>query len=288
MILDGKGTAQNILEELKSSIAQLQGRKPCLAVILTGENPASQIYVNRKIEACANVGISSRKIALHSSTTQEELLQEVEKLNEDEAIDGILVQLPLPSHINPHAINLKILPDKDVDGFHPYNMGKLLLGQTDGFQPCTPLGILTLLQRYQIELTGKNAVVLGRSNIVGKPLAVMLMQNTPTGNATVTLAHKHTRSLKEICLNADLLVVAIGNPRFVTADMVKEGSIVVDVGINAIENRAKPKGYEIVGDVDFEKVKEKCAWITPVPNGIGPMTIAMLLCNTLKSFTQRK
>jgi len=284
MLIDGKATAQEILNEIKAKVAVLPGRKPCLAVILAGENPSSHIYINRKIQACAEVGILSRRIHLPSTATEEEILQQIAKLNADPTIDGILVQLPLPGNINPNKISLAIRPEKDVDGFHPINVGKMLLGQTDGFLPCTPLGIMTLFERKGIEMTGKQVVVLGRSNIVGKPLAAMLMQSTPRSNATVTVIHSLSRNVKEICRQADVLIAALGKPRFVTADMVKEQAVVIDVGINRIDNPSKPKGYEIVGDVDFENVQSKCSWITPVPNGVGPMTIACLMGNTLKSY----
>lgn len=284
MIIDGKTIADSILKEIKDAVGTLESRKPCLAVLLTGDNPASQIYVSRKLEACREAGILSLKFELPFSISEDELLKKVKELNENPIVDGILVQLPLPAHINPLLINLKIAPEKDVDGFHPFNIGKLLLGHTDGFIPCTPLGIVTILERLNIPINGKNAVILGRSNIVGKPLAALLMQNQPFGNATVTVAHSQTKDLKKVCLGADLIVAAIGKPRFVTGDMVKEGAILIDVGINRIDNPSKPKGYEIVGDADFEALKNKCSFITPVPNGVGPMTIAMLLSNTLKSY----
>ncbi len=280
-IIDGKKIADTIQMEIREKVAALGKRPPCLAVVLVGAHPASQIYTNRKIQACQAVGMESKKLSFPDTMTEKELIEQIDKLNQDSLVDAILVQLPLPSHINPLAITHAIAPQKDVDGFHPYNVGKLLIGQTDGFIPCTPLGIRTLLDRYGIETEGKHAVVIGRSNIVGKPMAALLVQGGARGNATVTVAHRHSRDLKALCLMADILIVAIGQPKFLTADMVKEGAVVIDVGINKIDNQAKKGGYEIVGDVDFANVAHKCSFITPVPGGVGPMTIAMLLQNTL-------
>lgn len=288
MIIDGKKVADEIQEEIKSVVLTYSKRKPCLAVILVGSNPPSQIYVSRKTQACASVGILSVKKELPETISEQELLNEVNLLNRNPDVDGILVQLPLPMHINPMKIIHSIDPSKDVDGFHPLNVGKLLIGEIDGFIPCTPLGVKELLIRHHIEMTGKNALVIGRSNIVGKPMAALLMQSTPGGNATVTIAHRYSTNLKQLCLIADIIVVAIGQPRFITADMVKEGAAIIDVGINKIENPLKKTGYQIVGDVDFDNVYEKCSYITPVPGGVGPMTIAMLLRNTLWSFQKRE
>lgn len=287
MIIDGKKIAAEIQAEIKNEVDRIKGRKPCLAVILVGEHPPSQIYVSRKIQACGVVGILSRKIEMKVTDSEEKILNEIEKLNNDKAVDGILVQLPLPPHIDPSKITLAIDPNKDVDGFHPLNMGRMMEGQTDGFFPCTPYGIKVLLERSQVELSGKHVVVVGRSNIVGKPTAALLMQNAPGANATVTIAHSKTKNLKELCLLADVIIAAIGKPKFITSDMVKEGAVIIDVGTNKIENPSKEKGYQIVGDVDFEPLKEKCSLITPVPGGVGPMTIAMLLSNTLRSFKMR-
>lgn len=281
MILNGKQIAQQIQEELKEKISLLPGRKPVLAVILVGENPASQIYIKRKMDACAEVGITSVRHILSKTTSEEEVLALVHSLNKDSKIDGILIQLPLPDHVNPFHVMAAISPDKDVDGFHPTNMGKLLIGETDGFFPCTPLGIQELLKRSSIELTGRNVLILGRSNIVGKPLAAMLMQSRSDANATVTVAHSKSKNLPALCRQADILIVAIGQPYFVKADMVKEGAVIVDVGINRIDVKGISK---LVGDVDFEGVKGKCSAITPVPGGVGPLTIAMLLQNTLKAY----
>lgn len=287
MIIDGKKVAEEIQQEIQGKIQQLTARPPCLAVILVGRHPPSQIYVNRKTQACEIVGIRSMKYELPETTSEEELLVKVNELNEDPQVDGILVQLPLPHHINPMRITHCIHPSKDVDGFNPYNVGRLLIGETQGFLPCTPLGIKVLIERHSIDMTGKHALVIGRSNIVGKPMAALLMQGAPGGNATVTVAHRYSRDIKQFCLLADMIIVAIGQPKFITADMVKEGAIVIDVGINKIEDLTKKSGYQIVGDVDFENVAPKCSFITPVPGGVGPMTIAMLLHNTLQSYEQR-
>lgn len=287
MLIDGKKIAGEIELELKAKIAGIKERKPCLAVILVGVHPASVIYINRKTQACEKVGIRSIKLELPENISQENLIREIKKLNEDPTIDGILVQLPLPKHINPTHVTLCISPEKDVDGFHPMNMGKLLIGETDGFIPCTPLGIKVLLERSNIEVAGKNALIVGRSTIVGKPMAALLIQGRPWGNATVTIAHSHTKNLKELATNADILIAAIGQPHFITADMIKEGASVIDVGINKIEDLKTKNGYRIVGDVDFENVKTKCSHITPVPGGVGPMTIAMLLSNTWLSYKRK-
>ncbi len=284
MIIDGTAIAKQIQTEIKRTIEQFPGRRPCLAVILVGNHPASQIYVTRKIEACKEAGIISIKRELPPTISEEHLLQEVDQLNQDPAVDGILVQLPLPMQINPMQVINRIDPLKDVDGFHPINIGKLLIGDTDGFIPCTPLGIRMIFERLNIEVTGKHALVIGRSNIVGKPMAAMLMQNHPFGNATVTVAHRYSRQLKELCKMSDIVIAAIGQPRYITADMIKEGAVVIDVGINKIADPAHPKGFRLVGDVDFEQVQHKCSFITPVPKGVGPMTIAMLLQNTLQSY----
>lgn len=284
MIIDGKKIATQIQEEIRQKIETCSNRKPCLAVILVGEHAPSQIYVNRKMEACEAVGIRSLRTRLPVTISQGDLLKEIERLNQDPFVDGILVQLPLPPHINPNAITHFIRPDKDVDGFHPLNAGKLLIGETDGFVPCTPLGIKVLLQRYLIEITGKHALIIGRSNIVGKPMAALLMQSTPSGNATVTVAHRYTKHLESFTQSADLIIVAIGQPKFLKAEMIKEGAVVIDVGINKITHPTRPNQYQIVGDADFDTLQHKCSYITPVPGGVGPMTIAMLLHNTLLSY----
>ncbi|MFI0435191.1 MAG: bifunctional 5,10-methylenetetrahydrofolate dehydrogenase/5,10-methenyltetrahydrofolate cyclohydrolase [Parachlamydiaceae bacterium] len=284
MIIDGKKIADEIQLEIKEKIGQLRSRPPSLAVVIVGTHPPSQIYVTRKTQACESVGIQSVKYQLPASISENELLNQITKLNEDSNIDGILVQLPLPPHINPIRITHQIIPQKDVDGFNPYNIGKVLIGETDGFLPCTPLGIKVLMERSSIDICGLHALIIGRSNIVGKPLAALLMQGTQGGNATVTVAHRFSKDLKKFCLLADIIIVAIGQPKLITADMVKEGAVVIDVGINKITDPTKKSGYQIVGDVDFANVAPKCSFITPVPGGVGPMTIAMLLQNTLLSY----
>lgn len=287
MLIDGKEISRQIEAEIKNKVSTYKTCKPCLAVILVGSHPASLIYVKRKTEACEKAGILSLRKEFPPTLTESELLVEIEKLNQNPCVDGILVQLPLPSHINPTQIMQCIAPNKDIDGFHPINIGKLLIGETDGFVPCTPLGIQVLLARSGINTSGKQVLVLGRSNIVGKPVAALLMQNHEGANATVTIAHSRTQNIKSLCLQSDIIIAAMGQPKFLTKDMVKEGAIIIDVGINKIDNPSKKAGYQIVGDVDFDNVAPKCSFITPVPGGVGPMTIAMLLSNTLKSFEQR-
>ena len=273
MILNGRKVAKEVLIGLKEKI-QKSVEKPTLAVIIVGSNPSSISYVNRKVVKCEEVGINSMLIELAEDVSEKKLLSIIEDLNNKKDVDGILVQLPLPKHINPLKVTETISYKKDVDGFHPINMGKLLLGYTDGFIPCTPLGIKTLLDNSDIPLAKKHVVIVGRSNIVGKPLAAMLIQRKT--NATITIAHSYTQDLKSITKTADILVASVGRPNFITADMVKDGSVVIDVGIN-----------KIVGDVDFENVSKKASFITPVPGGVGPMTIASLMQNTFKSFQER-
>lgn len=290
MIIDGKKIADEIQQEIKNHIQhdlELISRPPCLVVVLVGDHPPSQIYISRKAQACESVGIASIIKKFPSSISETTLLGEIEALNQNPLIDGILVQLPLPPSINPMIITHAINPDKDVDGFHPYNVGRMLIGESGGFVPCTPLGIKVLLERSSIDMCGKHAIVLGRSNIVGKPMAALLMQSTPGGNATVTVAHRYTTNLKMLCQIADVIIAAIGQPKLITADMVKEGAVVIDVGINKIADPGKKSGYQIVGDVDFANVAPKCSYITPVPGGVGPMTIAMLLHNTLLSYRNK-
>ncbi len=287
ILIDGKKIAHEIEMEIQAKIAHFKGKKPCLAVILVGSHTASIVYTSRKMERAKFVGITSLKKEFSSEVAESTLLAEIEKLNQDTEVDGILVQLPLPHHINPEKITKSILPEKDVDGFHPMNVGNLLIGDTKCFYPCTPLGIKVLLERYNIETEGKHVIVVGRSNIVGKPMAAMLIQNKEFGNATVTIAHQKTKNLKNLTKLADIIIVAVGKPKFITADMVKDGAVVIDVGINKIEDLSKKSGYRLEGDVDFENVKEKCSFITPVPGGVGPMTIAMLLNNTLLSFENK-
>jgi methylenetetrahydrofolate dehydrogenase (NADP+)/methenyltetrahydrofolate cyclohydrolase len=287
MIIDGKAIAEEIQNDLKIKISSIQGRAPCLAVILVGEDPASEIYVRNKTLACERIGIRSQTQKYPATISEAELLLDIERLNQDPVIDGILVQLPLPKHINSFNVTMAIDPEKDVDGFHPINMGKLLIGNESGFIPCTPLGIKTLLEKSKVVVQGKHAVVVGRSTIVGKPMALLLAQKSSAGDATVTIAHSSTHDLKSVCLTADILIASVGKPHIITADMVKEGATVIDVGINRIHDPGTPRGYRIVGDVDYERVKDKCAHITPVPGGVGPMTIAMLLSNTVTSFLKK-
>lgn len=286
MIIDGKAAAKVVQDELKSKVYSFKKRKPCLAVVLVGSDPASHIYVNHKTKACQAVGILSIKKELSSDIPEKALLDQIMELNQDCSVDGILVQLPLPDHINPLTVISSIDPEKDVDGFHPVNMGKLLSGDPTGFVPCTPLGIYTLLAKENIPIAGSHTVILGRSNIVGKPMAALLMQRGI--DATVTVAHSKTKNLEDICCQADILIAAIGKPEFVTRKMVKKDAVVIDVGINRVEAPETSKGYKLVGDVSFNDVHSQVKAITPVPGGIGPMTIAMLLTNTIKSFEQCK
>jgi methylenetetrahydrofolate dehydrogenase (NADP+)/methenyltetrahydrofolate cyclohydrolase len=273
--LEGKEVAMAHREKIKREIEE-QGIEAGLAVILVGDDPASKSYVASKEKACREAGIRSIVFQLKKETSEEEVLKKIEELNLDASITGILVQIPLPDHIDENRVVEKIDPWKDVDGLHPFNFGKLFMGNSV-VEPCTPKGIIHVLDHYKIDLAGKNAVVLGRSNIVGKPIAALLLQR----NATVTICHSKTKNLKELSLSADILVAAIGKPLFVTAEMVKEGAVVIDVGINRIEDKTKLSGYRVVGDVDFESVSRKASAITPVPGGVGLLTIAMLLDNTL-------
>lgn len=288
-LIDGKKIALEIRQEIKASVdARLANgkRAPGLAVVLIGENPASQFYVKSKAKACEEAGIYSRQLNFEADITEEKLLQVIAELNADELIDGILVQLPLPKHIDELKVIDAIAPEKDVDGFHPVSTGNLSLGR-ETFIPCTPMGVRELLIRSGVETRGKFAVVIGRSNIVGKPMAQLLMNRGEGGDATVCVCHSATKNLKEIVLQADIIVAAIGRAHFVTADMVKPGAVIIDVGINRVDDATSPKGYRVVGDVDFDSVKEIAAHITPVPGGVGPMTIAMLLLNTLHSVERR-
>lgn len=275
-IIDGKTVATQIRAQTKAEVAKLD-RAPALAVIMVGDNPASAVYVRNKIKACNEAGIISIERHLPNSCSEETLLSQIEALNRDDTVDGILVQLPLPAQIRSGLVLEKIDPDKDVDGFHIYNTGKLMT-TGGGFKPCTPAGIMELLQAIGYNVEGKHAVILGRSNIVGKPLAMLMLQ----ANATVTMTHSHTPDLKRYTKDADILVAAIGKPKFVTADMIKKGAVVIDVGVNRDENS------KLCGDVDTESAKDVAGWITPVPGGVGPMTIAMLLHNTLISAQKRQ
>ncbi len=272
-IIDGKAISKEVRAEIATDVIEFKkkhNRVPGLAVIIVGSDPASQVYVRNKKKACEEVGFYSQSYELPDNTTQDELIELVEKLNCDEKIHGILVQLPLPEHIDETAVLHRINPQKDVDAFHPYNVGKIMIGNHD-LLPCTPAGVMVLLQRSGVEISGKNCVVIGRSNIVGKPMAMLLLR----ANGTVTICHSRTRNLKEICLKADILVASVGKPEFVRGDMVKEGAAVVDVGIN------RTSDGKLVGDVCFAEVEQKVSYITPVPGGVGPMTITMLLKNTL-------
>lgn len=274
MILDGKKTSNRIKTELKEKVVHLaeKGIVPCLAVVIVGEDPASKVYVSSKKKACEMIGIKSLSYELAEETTEVELLELVQRLNNDPKVNGILVQLPLPKHINEDAIIMAIDPNKDVDGFHPVNVGNLSIGNK-GFISCTPYGIIELMKRYEIPIEGTNCVIVGRSNIVGKPISMLLLRE----NATVTICHSKTKDLKSVCKNADILIAAIGRPKMITADYVKEGAVIIDVGINRLEDGS------LCGDVDYKDVFDKASYITPVPGGIGPMTIAMLMKNLVES-----
>jgi methylenetetrahydrofolate dehydrogenase (NADP+)/methenyltetrahydrofolate cyclohydrolase len=261
----------------------LEGKKiPHLAAVLVGNDGGSVSYVNSKVSACDQIGFESTLIRYDSSVPEEILLDKVRQLNEDKSIDGFIVQLPLPAHIDELKITQAIDPKKDVDGFHPRNLGNMILN-LPGFLPATPAGIMALIERNNIETEGKNCVIIGRSNIVGTPLSIMLGRNANPGNCTVTLAHSRTENLKEICLQADILIAAIGQPNFVTADMVKTGAVIIDVGTTRVDDATRERGWRLVGDVDFDAVAPKCSFISPVPGGVGPMTIASLMMNTLKA-----
>ncbi|MBR6080148.1 MAG: bifunctional 5,10-methylenetetrahydrofolate dehydrogenase/5,10-methenyltetrahydrofolate cyclohydrolase [Treponema sp.] len=282
VIIDGKAVAAEVKADVAEKVRKLneKGVEPCLAVVLVGNNPASVSYVTGKRKALAEAGMVDRSIELPESISEVELLSEIDRLNKDPSVHGILVQLPLPKHISEEKITNAIVPEKDVDGFHPVSMGNLLSGKK-GFIPCTPHGILVLLEKAGIETNGKRAVVIGRSNIVGKPMAVLLSRKEY--NATVTLCHTGTKDMAEITRQADIVVVASGHPGTLTADMVKDGAAVIDVGVNRIPDSSKKSGFRLVGDADFESIKEKASFITPVPGGVGPMTIAMLIYNTLEA-----
>lgn len=288
-LLEGKVAAEKIKGLLKQKTQVLQQknlRPPHLAAILIGNNGASETYVASKIKSCAEAGFKSSLIRFETNVTEQELLTKIKALNEDDAVDGILVQLPLPKHISEEKLIDAIVPEKDVDGFHPVNLGKLAQG-TPSFIPATPYGIILLLQHYNIETRGKHAVIIGRSNIVGRPISILLSSSQPYGNATVTICHSHTADLKQITLQADILVAALGKPGFVKADMVKEGAVIIDVGITRVEDATAKKGFRIKGDVSFEEVAPKSSYITPVPGGVGLMTIAALLTNTMHAYVER-
>jgi methylenetetrahydrofolate dehydrogenase (NADP+)/methenyltetrahydrofolate cyclohydrolase len=288
-ILDGQLVSQATKDELKIKVAQLiaEGKKvPHLAAVLVGNNGASETYVGSKVRTCEEIGFHSTLIRLEDTITEYKLLETIEKLNDDPDVDGILVQLPLPKHISDEKVINAIDPSKDVDGFHPVSVGKMVQGLPT-FIPATPHGIMLMLEHYKIDTKGKHAVVIGRSNIVGRPMSILLSANTNPGNCTVTICHSATKNLKELCLQADIIVAALGKPEFVTADMVKDGAIVIDVGITRVADATKKRGYALKGDVQFDTVSPKCSWITPVPGGVGPMTIAALMKNTYKACTDK-
>ena len=285
IILDGKKTSNDIKEEIAvevKSIVSSGGKRPHLSAILVGNDGASETYVNAKVKACEKVGFESTLIRLSDNVSEEELLSEVDKINNNQDIDGLIVQLPLPDHIDEMKVTEAIDPKKDVDGFHPSNIGRMALNLPT-YLPATPAGILELLKRYEVETSGKHCVVIGRSHIVGSPMSILMSRNSYPGNCTVTLTHSGTKNLKEITKIADILIVALGKAEFVTSDMIKEGVCIVDVGITRLKSDKTKSGWKLLGDVNFEDVKEKCSYITPVPGGVGPMTIAMLLQNTLLS-----
>ena len=288
-ILDGTLVSAHIKEQIKQDVIDWQatgGKKPHLAAILVGNNPASEAYVGHKVKSCAELGFESTLLRFDPSITETELIAEVKKLNDNADVDGILVQLPLPNHISGDNIINTIDPAKDVDGFHPISQGKMMLGQPT-FLPATPYGIMLMLEHYNIDVAGMHCVVIGRSNIVGTPMTILLSRNTKPGNATVTLTHSRTKNLAEITRTADVIVAAIGKPFFVTADMVRPGAIVIDVGINRIDDATKKSGSRLVGDVDYDNVAPLCSYITPVPKGVGPMTICGLMMNTLLAARQK-
>lgn len=282
-LLDGKKVSNEIKDEIAAEVSAMKARGekvPHLAAVIVGEDGASLTYVGSKVRACKRVGFESTLKQLPDSTSEEELLELVGQLNADPEIDGYIVQLPLPSHIDEQKILMAVHPDKDVDGFHPANFGKMAL-ELESFISATPYGIIEMLRRYGVETSGKHAVVIGRSHIVGRPISILLSQKRDVGNATVTLTHSRTQNLPELCQQADIIVSALGVPKFLKADMVKEGAVIIDVGITRVPDASRERGYYISGDVDFEAVSQKASFITPVPGGVGPMTIAMLLKNTL-------
>ncbi len=288
-ILDGKLAAQSVKEKLRLAVDILksEGKKiPHLAAILIGDNGASATYVAAKVKACEETGFTSTLLKYDTSLTEKQLLDKIVELNNDPEIDGILVQLPLPTHIAEEKVIQTIDPTKDVDGFHPVNLGKMVQGQ-NSFIPATPYGIMLLLEHYQIETSGKHAVVIGRSNIVGRPMSILLSGNNQPGNCTVTLCHSKTKELETYCKQADIIVAALGKPEFLKPSMIKEGAIVIDVGITRVTDKTKKSGYRLLGDVEYQTVAPHCSWITPVPGGVGPMTIAALLKNTFQACSQK-
>lgn len=283
-LIDGKKISQDIVAELTTAVATIEGAKPCIAFIRVGEDPASVSYVRQKNRTAAAIGITPLLFELPETITQEELFAKVEALNADSSVHGILIQSPLPSHLDEQSAFNRIDPNKDVDGFHVQNAGRVVQEDPAGFVSCTPAGIIEICQREGISLEGKHVVVIGRSLIVGKTFALLAMQKGPHANATVTVCHSRTKNLPEVVRSGDVVVAAIGRPNFVTADMIKEGAVVIDVGINRVEDASKKSGYRIVGDVDFQAVEPKASRITPVPGGVGPMTVAMLMKNTFKAY----
>ncbi len=285
ILLDGKKTSNDIKDEITIKVAELnaQGKKtPHLAAIIVGNNGASVTYVNAKVKACEKVGFESTLVQLSEDISEDDLLAKIEELNNDDEIDGFIVQLPLPKHIDEHKVTLAVSPAKDVDGFHPENLGRMVLNLPT-FLPATPYGIVQLLDRYNVETSGKDCVVIGRSHIVGSPMSILMARNTKVGNCTVTLTHSRTKNLIEYTKKADIIIVALGVPEFLTGEMVKDGVVVVDVGITRVEDASKKSGFRLLGDVKFDEVAPKCSYITPVPGGVGPMTIASLMMNTLQA-----
>ena len=286
--IDGRAIARAVREDVARDVTLLrdQGITPGLTVVLVGDNPASAVYVSSKERASVEAGMAGETIRLPATTTQAELVEHVDRLNADAKVHGILVQMPLPRHIDPNTVIRRIDPAKDVDGFHPVNVGKLLIGESDGFAPCTPAGVQELLVRSGIETKGKDAVIVGRSNIVGKPMAALLIQDRPGGNCTVTICHSRTHDLAGHVRRGDIVIAALGRPKSIHGDMLKPGAVVIDVGINRVDDMSAKKGYRIVGDVDFESASRVASRITPVPGGVGPMTIAILLRNTVQAARQ--
>ena len=285
ILIDGKQLSLTIKEEISEAVEKIKeegGKIPHLAAVLIGENAASETYVRNKVRSCEAVGFKSTLVRRASDISQAELISIINDLNEDKDIDGFIVQLPLPSHIDEQEVTLAIDPKKDVDGFHPVNFGRMTLG-LPAYLPATPFGIIQMLDRYEIETSGKHCVVLGRSNIVGTPMSILLSRKAKVGNCTVTIAHSRTQNIEEVTRGADIIIAAIGRANFVTGDMVKEGAVVIDVGINRVDDPTRKRGYRLVGDVDFSAVSQKASYITPVPGGVGPMTVTSLLMNTLKA-----
>mgnify|MGYP001234042222 CR=1 FL=1 len=290
ILLDGKSLSQKIKLELSNEVKKITSsstRKPHLVAILVGENPASQTYVNAKEKACTQVGFDSTIIKYDKNISQENLIEKILQINLDSNIDGLIVQLPLPNHIDEYLVVNSISAEKDVDGFHPINLGKMIIG-VDCFLPATPFGILTLIEEYGIDTIGKNCLVIGRSNIVGRPISILMSRNAKFANATVTLAHSKTKNIEKLTMDADIIIVALGREKFLKANMVKDGVVVIDVGINRIKSKNSKTGWRLVGDVDFDSVKDKASFITPVPGGVGPMTIVSLLKNTFLSYKNKK